>query len=259
MAHATRVLRSEWTKVKSVRSTVWTLVLAMVVTIGLGALISYFTGTAFDELNAQDRATFDPTFVSFAGMNLGQLAVIAFGVLVVSSEYSTGMIRSSLAAVPQRGTFMASKVLVATVLVAVVAMATSFATFFLCQALLGDHSTTLGEPKVLRAVIGGGLYMTLMALFSMGIAFVLRSPLLSFSILMPFFFIVSGILGTVEATRDVAQYLPDQAGSMIMSVIPGSFGTADRAYGPWGGLAIMGAWVVAALLAGYLTLKKRDA
>lgn len=259
MAHTTRVLRSEWTKVRSVRSTLWTLVTALLVTVGLSALICGFTNSSFDDLSAEDKATFDPTFISFSGMTLGQLAMIAFGVLVVSNEYSTGMIRSSLGAVPQRGVFMACKLVVATTLVLVVGMVTSFITFFLGQALLGDHSTTISEPGVLRAVIGGGLYMTLIALFAMGVTFVMRSPLLAFGILMPFFFLISNILGGVSATRKVGHYLPDQAGSMIMSVVEGGMGGDDRPYGPWGGLLIMVIWVIAALLAGYLVLKKRDA
>ncbi|EST29046.1 hypothetical protein N566_22490 [Streptomycetaceae bacterium MP113-05] len=259
MAHVSRVLRSEWTKVTTVRSTFWTLATGFVVTVGLGALISAVTSSTFDDMPPEQKATFDPTFISFAGTTLGQLAMIAFGVLAVSSEYSTGMIRSSLGAVPQRGTFMGAKIAVSTVVVLVVGMVTSFAAFFLGQALLGEYGTSISEDNVLRAVIGGGFYMTLMALFSMGVAFLLRSPLLAFAILMPFFFLVSNILGAVEATRDVAQYLPDQAGSMIMSVVEGSMGSGDRPYGPWGGLLIMTAWVVAALLAGFVVLKKRDA
>ncbi|THA24471.1 ABC transporter permease [Streptomyces sp. RKND-216] len=259
MAHVSRVLHSEWTKVTTVRSTFWTLATAFVVTVGLGALIAAVTASTFNDMPPQQRATFDPTFVSFSGTTLGQLAMIAFGVLAVSSEYSTGMIRSSLGAVPQRGVFMASKIAVSTLLVLVVGMVTSFSAFFLGQALLGEYSTSIGEENVLRAIIGGGIYMTLMALFSMGIAFLLRSPLLAFAILMPFFFLVSNILGAVEATRDVGQYLPDQAGSMIMSVVDGSMGSGDRPYGPWGGLLIMAGWVVVALLAGFVTVKKRDA
>ncbi|NED81341.1 ABC transporter permease, partial [Streptomyces sp. SID11233] len=95
-----QVLHSEWTKIRSVASTVWTLGLAFVVTLGLGVLISVVTSNDFDSMSREDRITFDPTFISFAGMGLGQLAMIVFGVLVVSNEYSTGMIRTSLAAVP---------------------------------------------------------------------------------------------------------------------------------------------------------------
>ncbi|MCF1593939.1 ABC transporter permease [Streptomyces muensis] len=254
---ATQVVRSEWTKIRSVASTVWTLSLAVVVTIALGMLISGLSAHEFDNMSERDRLSFDPTFISFAGMSLGQLALIVFGVLVVSNEYSTGMIRTSLAAVPKRGTFLASKVAVATGLALVVGVATSFVTFFLGQAMLGDHRAEIGDPGVLRAVLGGGLYMALIAMFSMGVAAMLRSPMLSLGILMPFFFLVSNILGNVSATEKIGRYLPDQAGSRIMQVVTPI--DDDKPYGPWGGLGIMVLWVVAALLGGYLTLKKRDA
>ncbi|MGV4983949.1 ABC transporter permease [Streptomyces sp. NPDC001709] len=252
-----QVIRSEWTKIRSVASTVWTLSVAVVVTIALGMLISALSRSQFDSMPVRDRLTFDPTYVSFTGMSLGQLAMIVFGVLVVSNEYSTGMIRVSLAAVPQRATFLFGKIAVATALALVVAMCTSFAAFFLGQAMLGPHGARIGDPGVLRAVLGGGLYMTLIAVFSMGVATMLRSPLLSLGILMPFFFLISGILGNVDATKKIGRFLPDQAGSRIMQVVP-PVGD-DRPYGPWGGLGIMVLWVIAALAGGYVLLKRRDA
>lgn len=185
---AAQVLRSEWTKIKSVNSTAFTLGLAVLVSVGLGMLISAFTGNEFDKMSTGDKLTFDPTFISFSGLTLGQLAMLVFGVLVVASEYSTGMIRTSLAAVPQRGTFLFSKILVAALLALVVALVISFASFFLGQLMLGDHGTDLGAPNVLRAVFGAAVYMTLMTMFSMGVASMLRSPMLSLGILMPFFF-----------------------------------------------------------------------
>lgn len=254
---AAQVIRSEWTKIRSVASTVWTLGLAAVVTIVLGALISLLFKNQWSDLSDKDRLSFDPTYTSFAGMSLGQLAMIVFGVLVVSNEYSTGMIRTSLAAVPQRGAFLAGKLAVAAALAFVVGVVTSFTAFFLGQAMLGGHSTSLGDPGVLRAVIGGALYMTLIALFSMGVAAMLRSPMLSLGVLMPFFFLISNILGAVSATKKVARYLPDQAGSKIMQVVTPL--DNDTPYGPWGGLAIMVGWVVVALLGGYVLLKERDA
>ncbi|MFI2645664.1 ABC transporter permease [Streptomyces sp. NPDC018610] len=255
---AAQVIRSEWTKIRSVASTVWTLSLAVIVTIALGMLISALSKNEFGSMDPRERLSFDPTFVSFAGMALGQLAMIVFGVLVVSNEYSTGMIRTSLAAVPRRGAFLASKVAVASALALLVGMATGFAAFFLGQAMLGPLlRTTLDAPGVLRAVIGGGLYMTLIAVFSMGVALMLRSPMLSLGVLMPFFFLVSNILANVSATRKVGQYLPDQAGSRIMRVLP-RVGD-DTPYGPWGGLGIMVLWVIAALVGGYALLRRRDA
>ncbi|MEU1333602.1 ABC transporter permease [Streptomyces sp. NPDC005865] len=254
---AAQVLKSEWTKIRSVSSTVWTLGLAVVVTIALGMLISILSKNDYDSLDAEDKLTFDPTFISFAGMSLGQLAMIVFGVLVVSNEYSTGMIRTSLAAVPQRATFLFSKIAVATLLAFVVGLATSFITFFVGQAMLGQYKAQIGDPGVLRAVIGGALYMTLIAMFSMGVAAMLRSPMLSLGILMPFFFLISNILGNVSATKKIGRFLPDQAGSKIMQVKTPF--DDDTPYGPWGGLGIMLVWVVAALIGGYVLLKKRDA
>ena len=254
---AAQVLRSEWTKIKSVNSTALTLGLAVLVSVGLGMLISALTSNEFDKMSTGDKLTFDPTFISFSGLTLGQLAMLVFGVLVVASEYSTGMIRTSLAAVPQRGTFLFSKILVAALLALVVALVISFASFFLGQLMLGDHGTDLGAPNVLRAVFGAAVYMTLLTMFSMGVAAMLRSPMLSLGILMPFFFLVSPILGSVSATKKIAQYFPDQAGLKIMQVVDPP--SDDAPYGPWGGLGILLVWAAVALIVGYVLLKKRDA
>jgi ABC-type transport system involved in multi-copper enzyme maturation permease subunit len=259
MASVPAVLQSEWTKIRTVSSTTWTLVSAFAVTVAMGAALSALLKATFDDLSREEQLTFDPTFISFSGMILGQLAMVVFGVLVVGTEYSSGMIRTSLAAVPQRATFIFSKITVATALALLVGMATSFLSFFLGQALLGEHRTTIGADNVLRAVVGGGLYMGLIALFSMGVATMLRSSMLSLGILMPFFFLVSQILASVPKAKTVAQYFPDQAGSKIMQVVPDALGSDKAPYGPWGGLGIMVIWVVAALIGGYLVLKKRDA
>ncbi|MFF4098312.1 ABC transporter permease subunit [Streptomyces sp. NPDC001903] len=253
------VLRSEWTKIRTVASTTWTLVAALVVTVGVSAGLCAVFNATFNDMPQEQQVTFDPTLASFAGMTLGQLAMIVFGVLVVGTEYSSGMIRTSLAAVPRRASFLAGKLIVATGLALVVGLVTSFLSFFLGQAILGDRSIGIDAPNVLRAVIGAGLYMAMIALFSMGVATILRSSMLSLGILMPFFFLVSTILGAVSATRKVAQYFPDQAGSKIMQVVPGAMDSGEAPYGPWGGFGIMALWVLAAVLGGYLVLNKRDA
>jgi ABC-type transport system involved in multi-copper enzyme maturation permease subunit len=259
MASVPAVLQSEWTKIRTVSSTRWTLISALAVTVAMGAALCALMNATFDDLPDAERLTFDPTLISFSGMVLGQLAMVVFGVLVVGTEYSSGMIRTSLAAVPQRGTFIFSKIAVAGLLALVVGMATSFLTFFLGQALLGEHRTSIGEENVLRAVFGGGIYMGLMAIFSMGVATMLRSSMLSLGILMPFFFLVSQILSAVPGAKDVARYFPDQAGAKIMQVVPNAMNSGDSPYGPWGGLGIMLLWVAAALLGGFLVLRKRDA
>ncbi|MER7340735.1 ABC transporter permease subunit [Streptomyces sp. NPDC000075] len=253
------VLRSEWTKIRTVASTTWTLASALVVTVGLGALLCSFAASRFKDMNAAERLTFDPIMISFAGMSLGQLAMIVFGVLVVGTEYSTGMIRTSLAAVPRRGSLLLGKLTVAAALALAVGLATSFLSFFLGQAILGDHGTGLGREHALRAVIGAALYMALIALFSMGVTTALRSSILALGILMPFFFLISNILHAFASTRKVAQYFPDQAGSKIMETVPDAMNQVQAPYGPWGGLGIMVLWVLAALAGGYLVLRKRDA
>ncbi|MFD0152203.1 ABC transporter permease [Streptomyces sp. NPDC055721] len=259
MAAVSAVLQSEWTKIRTVSSTVWTLASALIVTVGVGAALSAVFNSTFDELSEAERLTFDPTLVSFFGMTLGQLAMVVFGVLVVGTEYSSGMIRTSLAAVPQRATFIFSKIAVAGGLALLVGLVTSFLSFFLGQALLGEHRASISDENVLRAVFGGGLYMGLIAIFSMGVATMLRSSMLSLGILMPFFFLVSQILAAVPKAKEVARYFPDQAGSKIMQVVPDALNTEKAPYGPWGGLGIMLIWVAASLAGGYLVLKKRDA
>ncbi|MFE2496079.1 ABC transporter permease subunit [Streptomyces scopuliridis] len=259
MASVPAVLQSEWTKIRTVSSTTWTLISALVVTVALGAALSAVLNSQFGDLAPEERATFDPTYTSFSGMVLGQLAMVVFGVLVVGSEYTSGMIRTSLAAVPQRGTFLFGKILVAGVLALVVAVLTGFLAFFVGQALLGEHGTTIGEPNVLRAVIGSGLYMTLIAVFSMGVAAMLRSSILSLGILMPFFFLVSQILAAVPGAKEVARYFPDQAGRQITQVVPNALNSSPAPYGPWAGLGIMALWVLAALAGGYAVMRKRDA
>jgi ABC-2 type transport system permease protein len=255
MATRGAVLLSEWTKVRTVRSTLITLVIAFVVTVGLGALISAITSGQWDKQTASERASFDPTSTSFSGIYLGQLAVIVFAVLVIANEYSSGMIRATLAAVPKRGTLLVSKVAVVLALVLPVALATSFVTFFLGQALLGSHGTSLGKDNVLRAVLGMAVYMTFIALLSLGVGFMLRKPVLSLGLLMPFFFLISPILSAVPKVKTVAHYFPDQAGAQMVRVT----GTSSVPYGPLAGFFICLAWVAVCLLGGYLLLRHRDA
>ncbi|AJE83718.1 MULTISPECIES: ABC transporter permease [Streptomyces] len=253
----TQVFTSEWTKIRSVSSTSWTLALAASVTIALGAVISIFAERGFDDMSRQDQLTFDPTQISFAGTSLGQLAMIVFGVLVVANEYTTGMIRTSLAAVPRRSAFLFGKIAVASGLAFAVSLVTSFLAFFVGQAMLGDHSAALGDSGVLRAVFGSALYMTLIAVFSMGVAVMLRSATLSLGVLMPFFFLISNILGSISATEKFGRWLPDQAGMRIMQVVAPADDSTP--YGPWGGLLVMALWVLASVAGGWLMLRRRDA
>ncbi|MFE2725326.1 ABC transporter permease subunit [Kitasatospora sp. NPDC059327] len=255
MASFPAVLRSEWTKIRSVRSTVWTLALAFVVTLGIGALLSLLTNNNFEEFRGDTNTPFDATGTAFSGIILGELAIIVFGVLAIGNEYSSGMIRVTLAAVPQRGTLLAGKALVLGALAFAVSLVTAFITFFVGQALLGDHSTSLGEPHVLRAVFGAAMYLTLLCLFSAGVTAMLHNQTLALGVLVPFFFLLSPILSAVPKVKTLAHYFPDYAGSRMMLV----YEQHGQPYGPWAGFAICLAWTVAALAGGALVLKNRDA
>ena len=150
------VLRSEWVKLRSVRSTFWALAVTVLLGIALGAVISAVTAHSYAKFSVSEKLSWDPTGVSGAGMAIAQLAIAVLGVLCISSEYSSGMIRTSLIAVPRRGRVLAAKSLVFAGVTFVVGEVTSFVAFFLGQALISGHAphAALGDPGVARAVAG---------------------------------------------------------------------------------------------------------
>ncbi len=249
------ILQSEWTKIRSVRSTMWTLLLTFVVTVALGGLISLLTKNNFGDFTKDLHAPFDATATSFSGIMLGEIAMIVFGVLAVGNEYSSRMIRVSLAAVPQRGTLLTAKSLVIGALALLVSLVTAFVTFFLGQALLGDHHTTLGAPNVLRAVLGAAVYLTLLCLLSAGVTAMLHNQTLALGVLVPFFFLLSPILSAVPKVKTLAHYFPDYAGRQMLTVFPSS----SEPYGWLAGFFICAGWTLLALLGGAAVLKRRDA
>jgi ABC-2 type transport system permease protein len=250
MTALTAALAAEWVKIRSVRSTIWTLALTFVLSAGLGYMVGFgFAGR-------QER--FDPLFATFYSLTIGQLALVVLAVFVVTGEYSTGTIGASLAAVPRRHVFYGAKVLAGGLLASAVAVVTVLATFAAAQAGLGRNGTSLSADGVPVAVAGACLYLTLIYLFATGMAALLRSAIPTLGILLPLLFLGSQGLGNVPKVKTVAQYLPDQAGMVIMH-IDGDGPRFARPYGPWTGLGVMALWTVAALLAGYLAVRRRDA
>ncbi|MEI7033971.1 ABC transporter permease [Streptomyces pratensis] len=246
-------LRAEFIKLRTLRSTAWTLAAALTVTTGVGVMLSLLNRYA-SAPDGGEPLVDDPVFVSFSGMTLGQLAMILFGTLAVTGEYTSGMVRTSLQAVPDRALFLAAKTTAVGVTALAAGLLTAGAAFFAGQAALGPYGTSLGEPGVARAVLGACVYQALLAMFAVGAAMALRTALLSVGVLFPFFFLISPTLSLIPATRDVAPYLPDAAGMLIMQVE-----SAPGPLGPWSGSAVMVLWVAAALAAGCLVLRGRDA
>jgi hypothetical protein len=259
-AAAAAAVRAEWVKIRTVRSTVWSLLLTFVLCAGLGLLFCLTLRHGFDRMDQEARANFDPVLAGFYSLTLGQIALVVFGVLLVTGEYTSGSIRASLTAMPRRGVFYGAKVLAGTLTALAFSLVTGFVTFFTSQAALGPHGVSLGAPGVLRATLFACLYLTLMCVLAMGVAAMLRSTALSLGIMIPLLFLDSQGAGNVPKVRTVAQFLPDQAGQVMMRVVePDPSFISYRAFGPWTALGILLLWTVATLTCGGLVLFRRDA
>jgi ABC-2 type transport system permease protein len=251
------VLASEWTKLRSIRSTYWSILAAVVLGIGLGAAIAAANAHAYPQLSPQDKATFDPTSLSTAGLFFSQLALGVMAIMTMSAEYSSGTIRATLCAVPQRGYVLAAKSLVVTIVSFIVAIVVSFAAFFIGQAIFsGRHlEVTLGDPGVLQAVIGVGLYMIGLALFSIGLATIIRHTAGAITVLVAVVFVLPVVSNAFPTSwqHDVIRYFPANAGGAITSVV-----RTSTSLGPWTGLAVFAVWVAVTLGTGWFLLRNRD-
>ena len=249
-------LRSEFTKIRSVRSTYWTLLAMFVVTVGFGALAS--TGAA----HGPHGPFFDPTRQSLAGLYIGQLIIGVLGVLVISSEYSTGMIRTTLTTNPHRGVMIAAKGVVFTVVALVTSLVTSFAAFFVGQALMSsDHiSTTIGSPNVLRAVIGGALFLTACGVLAFGLGLLIRHTAGGIGAVTGLLFVVTILVNFLpQSWQDhVDKWVPALAGGQLWMTGPRPPG-ATPMFGPWTSFAILCGYAGVAVAAGVILFRKRDA
>ncbi len=249
-------LRSEFTKIRSVRSTYWTLLAMFVVVVGFGALAS--TGAA----HGPHGPYFDPTRQSLAGLYIGQLIIGVLGVLVISSEYSTGMIRTTLTTNPHRGVMIAAKGVVFTVVALVTSLVTSFAAFFLGQALMSsDHiSTTIGSPNVLRAVIGGALFLTACGVLAFGLGLLIRHSAGGIGAVVGLLFVVTILVNFLPQSwqNHVDKWIPALAGGQLWMTTPNPPGNTPM-YGPWPSFAILCGYAAIAVAAAVILFRRRDA
>jgi ABC-type transport system involved in multi-copper enzyme maturation permease subunit len=251
-----RATKAEWLKLVSLRSSWITFAAAVVAIVGLGALVSYVTNTHWSHMRPEERLGFDPVSRSLGGVELAQLAIGVLGVLVVTGEYATGMIRSSLMAVPRRLPVLGAKLVVFAACTAVLSIVSAFVAFLLGQQLLGTHGTTLGAPHVLRAVIGVALYLTVVGALAVGLGFILRSTAGGIAALVGLLLVLPGVARLLPDTWQphIVPYLPSNAGGSVWAVQPD-----PGMLGPWAGFAVFCAWAVAALAIGALVLSRRDA
>jgi len=253
-----RIVRAEWIKLRSVRSTVNSLLATLVVVVGLGAAIAAGTMARWDRLPAAEHAGFEPASRSLAGVFLGQLVIGVLGVLVLSAEYSTGTIRATLTALPQRVPVLAVKTAVFAVVAFVVSSITCLASFLVAQSIYTRHAvqTTLGAPGVLRVVFGAALYLTVVGILGIGLAALLRHTAAAISTLFGLLLVLPILARFLPSdwAAHVDEYLPSSAGSGIFALHqdPGSLG-------PWTGFALFVGYAIAALVAGAVVLVRRDA
>jgi len=257
------LLLAEWTKIRSVRSTVWTLILFVVVTIGLTAGLTALTVANWNNPQSAGRGhaeiVADPVgFVLGTGIFLGQLTICVLGVLVITTEYSSGVIRASLLAVPKRIPMLVAKLMVFPALLIVLAERVGFSSFYVGPALLHTKvPVSLSDPGVTRAVVGAGLYLTVLGMFALAIGALIRhtagaiATVIGAVLVLP---ILSGLLpGSWGAHIDA--YLPEQSGSLVYGAHP----RLGQLLSPWEGFGVFCLWTALLLAAAAVLLKRRDA
>ena len=257
-----RVIRSEWIKLRSVRSWTVMMISAAVLLISFGALAASVASGAVTQTGPRPGggpfAAVDPTAISLAGVTLGQLIIGVLGVLFISNEYANGMIRSSFAAVPRRLPVLWAKVVVLAASLAVVMLIAVLASFLIGQLILGDgKNTTLAADGVLRAVLGSGLYLAGIGVFGIAIGALMRNTAGAISVVVATLLIVPGLARLVlpeSWNTTLTPYLPSNAGSAFTSVTG-----SDTLLSSGAGAAVFVGWLVVLLAGAAVLIRRRDA
>jgi ABC-2 type transport system permease protein len=248
------ILLGEWTKMRSVRSTMWTLLATAALMIAGGVGFSAVMAASWDNLAPQIAASFDATSISLFGAGFAALAAAALGVLVISGEYRTGMIRTTFLAVPRRVHVLAAKAAVLTVTVLTVTAGASLVSFLAGQAVLAPtgSQTSLGDPGVLRAVLGTGLYLTVSGLFGLAVGALIRHAAGAIVAVIGLIFVLPPMASALPGGW--GRYVTVNAGQQIMATR-----TAEGALGPWTGFGVYCAWIAVTMIAAAVLMNRRDA
>jgi ABC-type transport system involved in multi-copper enzyme maturation permease subunit len=246
-----RLVASEWTKLRSVRSTLWSLGVAVVFTIGLASLVPT---VRVHHLRPGEHID-NPLELTLAGIQLAQLAIGVLGVLVISGEYSTGMIRATVTAAPRRLPVLWAKAVVYGATVLALMVPSSFVAFFLAHAILKPHGAAIafGAPGVVRALVGAGLYLTVIGLFGLGLGAIVRNTAGGIALFAGIMFVLPPLMNVLPSSwNDAASpYLPLQAGERVLQLSGGTLS-------PWEGFAVLCGYAAAALAIAAVLLKRRD-
>ena len=254
-----RVALSEWTKFVSLRSTLWSLGVGFLLTIALPIVFAAVTANRWTHMSVAEQADRHPLDIALAGVNVAQLAIAVLGVLVITGEYSTGMIRSSLIAVPKRLPVLWAKIAVYSAVSFTLMVPAVLIAFFASQAVLSRHhilQISFGDPGVARSVLGGALYVTLVGIFALGIGSILRNTAGGIAAFAGIFFVIPPLLSILPASWNnaISQYLPSEAGRQLFSLHQSAHSLSPAA----GGLLMLGYCALVVAVAAVL-LVRRDA
>lgn len=272
-----RAMNSEWIKFRSLRSTWWSIVIVLLVSVGLGILFADLRGR---DLAQNGGFPIDQTELSLRGFYLAQLAVGVLGVLYITGEYSTGMIRATLSAVPTRIPVWAGKIVVFAVSIFLITLAAAFVAFLGGQAVLSNYHVALpviknglvlgpgtgpvhslgvplSHPGSVRAIFGAALYMTGVGQLGLGCGFLLRNTGAAIATVFGLLLVLPLLAQALPSSlqQHVTKFLPLLAGTAGMTTA----GNGSDQLSPWAGLGVFAIYVVVALVAGVISLQRRDA
>jgi ABC-type transport system involved in multi-copper enzyme maturation permease subunit len=254
------VVRSEWTKLITLRSTRWSLLAAVLAQGALGIIIAAVQMNRWTHLPAHDRLTYDSIDTGVGGYHLAQLAIGVLGVMIISGEYSTGMIRSTFMAVPKRLPVLWAKIAVFSAVTFVLMLVSAFVSFFVVQAIVTQHHVqhSIGDPHALRAVIGTALFLTVLGILATGIGALIRNTAGGIAFFVFLLFVLPGITAILPASTSDAinPYLPLNAG---FTVATSTFDQGSHHLSYWGGFALFCGYAAVAVIAAAIGLKRRDA
>ena len=253
-----RVVLSEWTKLHSLRSSRWSLLVAGLLTVGFPLLFATILSNRWSHLSPRERAHRQPLDVALSGVNVAQLAIGVLGVLLISGEYSTGMIRSTFVAVPKRLPVLWAKAIVYAAVTLALTVPAVMIGFFGSQAILRNHhilELSFSHPGVARTVLGGAVYLTLVGVFALGLGAILRNTAGGIATFAAIMFVISPLLNILPSdwNNAINPYLPSTAGNAIFSLTHGS-----DTLGPWPGFALFCGYTALSLAIAAVLLVRRD-
>jgi ABC-2 type transport system permease protein len=253
-----RVLLSEWTKLRSVRSTKWSLAVGFLLTIAFPIIFAFVTRSHWGSMAPSERANRHPLDIALAGVNVAQLAIAVLGVLLISAEYSTGSIRSTFTAVPKRLPVLWAKLLDYAVVSFVLAVPAVLVSFFASQAILSSiHPLQISftQAGVARSVLGGALYVMLVGIFALAIGAIVRNTAGGIAAFAAIFFVLPPLMFVLPTSWNnaISQYLPSNAGRQLFALQH-----ASHTLTPVTGGLVFAAYCAVAILIAAILLVRRD-